>query len=624
MNSLRIVSLSRSGGSGEESLQFTTGVNLIVGPPNTGKTKWLQTLDYLFADPGTPEDTLGDVLASKYTQASAILSIGNEDLHIERRWTEAGNRGKIIVNDHPMLASEFSDLLLAKLEMPAIRFPLGQKWPQIGWRTLLRHIYRQQRFWTDIADKQPRPEQHACLMLLLGLAEHLFPQARADLTVAQERRMELDADRRRFVQVLDDVSAELLDTPRGTAITDEVLQRSIRVAEDNRDRLLVERAQMVHAVVESVRQREQARASELDELEVEWAEAQKLSERYAETLRAQEERLSEIRGYEKTVEGELARLNRAIAAGESLTPLKVTRCPVCEQSVANRPDNETQCFLCGQSLPARSKGRPDRLAVEVDRLKSELDEAQQLIRQLSAEHEVIAKNRSITRERLTMLEARLRPYRTAGAAIVPPELSSIDVQTGVLEERIRHLNRLRTTLRRRDELAAQIKALDERIGELQQTIVGHEAHADFVAAADALTNGMNEFVNLLNDASPGAWNQGRIDATLVSNGFEFFVGNGRWSNKLGGTMTLYFLLAYHFGLLRLSGDPLRRYPGLSIIDLPPQLDEAAVVEMEGFIVQPFLALLRSPEHAGTQLILTGSTFEGVEGVTRIPLDHVWT
>jgi hypothetical protein len=99
----------------------------------------------------------------------------------------------------------------------------------------------------------------------------------------------------------------------------------------------------------------------------------------------------------------------------------------------------------------------------------------------------------------------------------------------------------------------------------------NDTQADFVAAGDALTDGMNEFLNLLNDASPGAWNQGRINVLLTSTNVEFFVGNGRSSNKLGGTMTLYFLLAYHFGLLRLSGDPLRRYPGLSIIDLPPQL-----------------------------------------------------
>jgi hypothetical protein len=35
-----------------EELAFEVGVNLLVGRPNTGKTRWLQTLDYLLGDQG--------------------------------------------------------------------------------------------------------------------------------------------------------------------------------------------------------------------------------------------------------------------------------------------------------------------------------------------------------------------------------------------------------------------------------------------------------------------------------------------------------------------------------------------------------------------------------------------
>jgi hypothetical protein len=35
-----------------EELSFEPGVNVLVGRPNTGKTKWLQTLDFLLGDPG--------------------------------------------------------------------------------------------------------------------------------------------------------------------------------------------------------------------------------------------------------------------------------------------------------------------------------------------------------------------------------------------------------------------------------------------------------------------------------------------------------------------------------------------------------------------------------------------
>lgn len=40
-------------------------------------------------------------------------------------------------------------------------------------------------------------------------------------------------------------------------------------------------------------------------------------------------------------------------------------------------------------------------------------------------------------------------------------------------------------------------------------------------AGTNLGDGMNEFLNLLNEASPGAWNQGRISALLTSSSFDF-------------------------------------------------------------------------------------------------------
>lgn len=50
---LSISSLERHLATGNvETLTFETGVNVFVGRPNTGKTKWLQTLDYLLGDTG--------------------------------------------------------------------------------------------------------------------------------------------------------------------------------------------------------------------------------------------------------------------------------------------------------------------------------------------------------------------------------------------------------------------------------------------------------------------------------------------------------------------------------------------------------------------------------------------
>ena len=49
--------------------------------------------------------------------------------------------------------------MLDRLNIPVIKFPKGnpqdeKSWLELSWRNLLRHIYRQERLWQDIADKQ--------------------------------------------------------------------------------------------------------------------------------------------------------------------------------------------------------------------------------------------------------------------------------------------------------------------------------------------------------------------------------------------------------------------------------------------------------------------------------------
>ena len=58
-----------------EALDLSAGVNLIVGGPNTGKTKWLETIDYLLGDSGdTQSDTLV-VISQGIAQPGARRSV---------------------------------------------------------------------------------------------------------------------------------------------------------------------------------------------------------------------------------------------------------------------------------------------------------------------------------------------------------------------------------------------------------------------------------------------------------------------------------------------------------------------------------------------------------------------
>jgi predicted ATP-dependent endonuclease of OLD family len=48
---LSLKKISRRGTNiSEDSLEFAAGVNVLVGEANTGKTKWLESIDYVLGD----------------------------------------------------------------------------------------------------------------------------------------------------------------------------------------------------------------------------------------------------------------------------------------------------------------------------------------------------------------------------------------------------------------------------------------------------------------------------------------------------------------------------------------------------------------------------------------------
>jgi hypothetical protein len=145
---------------------------------------------------------------------------------------------------------------------------------------------------------------------------------------------------------------------------------------------------------------------------------------------------------------------------------------------------------------------------------------------------------------------------------------------------------------------------------------------DFQSAAGQLEDGMNEYLNAINAIRPDIWRHSAISISISRSRFEIRVGTRRWRSVLGGTDTLYFLMAYHYGLLSLSGKEGKHYPGISIIDIPGEFSGEAIEDKENFIIQPFIELLNSVDYLGAQLIVTGASFAGLEGVNRITLADV--
>jgi hypothetical protein len=628
---LSISSVERRFATGNtEALPFEPGVNLLVGRPNTGKTRWLQTLDFLLGDTGeNPFEGVSETgLAEKYDAAAAVLLIDGKELRVERRWRETGAKSKVFLDGKGMPTREFQHALMELLGLPLLSFPKGnpmsgQTWPELSFRMLLRHIYRQQRFWSGIADLQPDAEQHACVLQFLGLAERIYTDEYGDLIDLKAKAERLRGRREQYGQTLGELAKEVIGDP---GMTVSVTRSSIKAAQERLAEEIRQFREQRAAVLTKAADTVPEFRGHLADLASQRADLFVGLEEDRKRLKATEDRAAEMHQYRRDVVEELGRVDRTRDAGTILADLKITHCPACDQAVTQKESRADQCFLCDQRLPEgpvlEGLGAV-RLQFERDRLNGELKEADELVSLLKREQKRYEDGVRYKEQQLQMIERELEPARDAVSALAQQEVSAIDFALGQATERERQIARIDAALDLSSDLDEQISDLEKQIKPLQDRVDNDLEKVDFDASAELLQDGMNDYLNALNLLRPGVWRHNAVQLNLSRSGMSFRVGNKRWSTALGGTDTLYFLMAYHYGLLFLSNKPGCHYPGFSVIDLPGEFSGEAVEDKENFIVQPFITLLAQKGFEGTQLIMTGAAFTGLEGASIDKLTHVF-
>jgi hypothetical protein len=616
-----------------EPLRFVPGVNVLVGRPNTGKTRWIETLDHILGSEAAPpfEGTDDDALAQKYESASAELFIGDERLFVERRWKEPGAKAKVFVDGKPLAAADFQRLLLEKLQIPILHYPKGnpmsgQTWPELSFRTLLRHMYRRQRRWNDLADGQYEAEQHACILQFVGLAERIFTEDYGTLIQLKTKVERLRARRDQYDATLKELAGDVLTDPGLQAAISEA---TIRDAEGR-----------LAAEMKALRDRRVQVLSSAREQGVPAAHrgrAEQLGERRAETIvgleelrkrgGATHERLNEVRSYRSTLAEELDRITRAEDAGAVLADLRVTHCPACDQSVSAGSAHSSTCFLCHQVLPDELNVDglgATRLRYERERMSGELSEANELVAILDRDAKRFADEIREFEETLRMIENELAPLRQAVASLANEELGAIDMALGELNERQRQIGRLKLAVASGSELSEQIRQIEKEIEPLEARVNEVARATDFDEAENRLAEGMNEYLAAISKLRPDIWPHTNASVSISRGSFGIRIGRGRWQTALGGTDSLYFLMAYHYGLLSLSNKDGCHYPGFTLIDMPAEFAGESIADKENFIVQPFIDLLKRNEYEGAQVIITGAAFEGLEGAAmqRLTTVHV--
>jgi len=622
----------------EDRLVFEPGVNVIVGVPNTGKTKWLRMLDYLFGNDGRPEEIFGEDLANKYESVGMEIIVAEEAWTIQRQWKEVGSRTKIKLNGEVMDINQASYSLMEKLGIPLVHYPQGnphgsRTWPELGWRTLLRHIYRRQALWSDLADSQPDSEQHACIMQFLGIAEYLFSKEFSDLVSKEKKIMELQSEREQFILMLQEVSREVIDEKElGVALTPDSIDQVIRRIKGQVTILQERRNAILSSLLRPPSDADEASSSVhpgdvIEQLGERLSRFQLDREQTLNTLRKSEERMNEIEQYRKLITDEYSRMRRAMDAGSVLAALKITNCPACDREVTRPIVEGPSCYLCNRSfngLVAQSLLPEQRLKFELEQLEGELKEADQLSAVLLKDIEGLKRDLEHATEQISQIQRTLVPFRSAIASVMPPEVAVLDIEMGSLHERLKQIERIKGTLGRREKIAGQISKIQETVAALRREVADQAMNIDFEQASTTLEDGMNTYLNSIEVIKAQSWTQEQINVRLREKAFRFAVGKSDWKAKLGGTLTLYFLLSYHYALMTLTGYDKYHYPGLVILDFPAELEDAtSVKDKENFVLEPFVELASRPGMESIQVIAAGSAFEDLKGANRIELTRIW-
>lgn len=427
---LQILRLTRYPKRGfQDELHFGNGVNLMVGGKDSGKSEWFHLLDFLLGDSGKPSDAFGKGIEENYQSVEAEVAIDRNRHVLSRSWSQDAAKTKMTVDGKTINIGELSGFLLDELGIPKLHFPKGspyaeRAWPAISFRTLFRHIYRQERFWSEIADKQHSSEQHACLALFLGVAEALFPPEFGELVEKQQALAQLEAKREAHRLLLDELSADLLKQKELTiSVTDTALDEvenrvrdELKGLRQRRTTLLADLQARVATELNAQARSAKLAIGELQEkriiLDAEQGKTQK--------------RLIELRKYSDVLQLELGRFKRAKATSEVFADLKVTHCPVCDKPV-EQEENSKNCFLCHREHVSEDASAANRrVEFEEMQIREELSELQEVMESLAQHSRAIGSEISRNAQLEARLEIDLVSARESALALLPPDLALID------------------------------------------------------------------------------------------------------------------------------------------------------------------------------------------------------
>lgn len=612
-----------------EELVFNKRVNLLVGKTNAGKTVWLQMLDYVLGKSKPWKELFRDAaISDKYVEIIGYFDINGIKIKIARKPKEHRVGTKVFIDDVPFGTDEFSAEILQKIGYPHdIKFPKGNpytsQWIELSFRAVFRHIYRREDFWKDIADEQPISEQFAAQTQLLGFADRVFSKEFDDNANIAKDLLKLEAQKEQFDNVMNRIAQEMspkseeamLNSANKDHINICIAALQTELEEINKKRIGILEKGLTEQKGIDLKSQETTLAKQKADLFLQL-------EALVDNQKNIKKRYNEFKTLTEAVQEELAKLKRTKKAG-IISDIKITNCPACDQEIKSTQDSKENCFLCHQPTEKQNQNAHNRVDFEIKQLSSEHNELKEILSSLEKDLDKSSYDIKTTQESINYLEVQIAPLRVAIFAFTNQELSNLDVERGRIQEKVQNYQRLLNNIKYKEELNSKISNLTTQIELLKGQQAKLNKEVDYETIADDLADGMQNYLDYVAQNVEGRWaHKGKVSIAMNEHKIAFYVDNKRW-DSLGGLDRKYFLLAYHYGMLTLTGKKNYQYPGLVIVDL-----EAEFAESKGgshnHIIEPFIRLCNSRKDTNSlQVIFSGRSFEGLQNTNQIHFDGVW-
>jgi hypothetical protein len=606
---LRVESVTLVHSSGEmDTYAFNTaGLSVLSGVRNSSKTTTLKAIDYCLGNRDSPTEALKAAVADEYVEVSIELTLNGTPTEI-RRSLQHGRQNKVVLNGDEFPVGEFSDRILHKLGWPTLSIPKGiqattaTELTPLTFRSLLRHIYRNEDSWTQFADKEQEFLRRAVISYLLGFAPTRYSNHDFELAAAQRRLATAQAAEREVHDSTDrSVTAVCENLQLPTPRTEQQVNSIRTDLRTELDVVVKKRSQLTREVEQLVAGRQEGDAGAVSHgydatLSRQYEQATQLLTSSAETVAGLEQVLAAHRQSHNTVRAEIARMERLLASVGVFDSLPVRLCPACEQKIdIHRDHPEGTCYVCTQ--PVTEDQRRRRGELEKRSLIAEADDLQEVIARTIRDLDHARADHQHAQSTHQDIARQLNVERAARLAPFVARLEEMAAQTAALQQKLMALPAIGQMLARKTTATQTSQAAQDRLNRLKQqrdeiSTIGRNPIDRCALFADR----MNEFLNRHRD---DVWVAGNVAISVDD--LTFYVGTRPWNQVLGAEARVLFFLAYSRALLFLAQDlgddgP---YPGLLMLDNPFQQGIASEV-----VHEVLRDIANAAEATGAQVIST--------------------